>query len=153
MIDCLKAQSPTVQCVRDSLQSAIELEHATIPLYLYALYSLDFTKNPAIARIIQSVVIEEMLHMALVCNVLNALGGSPSLNQPGFIPPYPGPLPGGVASDLAVNLAPFSLDQLKTFLKIEEPENPLVFKAAIATIATVTIGEFYTSISQALGAL
>ena len=143
-------ESGNVQSVCDVLQSAVELEHSTIPLYLYALYSLDTAKNALIADIIQSVVVEEMLHMTLACNVLNALGGSPQLDQPGFIPPYPGPLPGGVESQLTVHLAPFSSVQLETFLTIEQPETPLEFKALPLTeaVAPVTIGEFYQRIEK-----
>ena len=145
-------QAGTPQGVCDTLQEAIELEHATIPLYLYALYSLDAGKNAAIAKIIQSVVIEEMLHMTLVSNVMNALGGSPQIDGPGFIPLYPGPLPGGVESELIVHLAPFSMNQLETFLTIEEPEDPIEFKMALAAEAAqpITIGMFYAAIEQAL---
>jgi hypothetical protein len=39
--------------VLTALQQAIELEHATIPPYLYALYSLHPETNIAIASIIQ----------------------------------------------------------------------------------------------------
>jgi Ferritin-like len=53
--------------VTTALERALELEHSTIPPYLYALYSLDENKNGAIADIIQAIVIEEMLHMTLVC--------------------------------------------------------------------------------------
>lgn len=145
-----RLESGNVQSVCDVLQSAVELEHSTIPPYLYALYSLDTAKNPLIAEIIQSVVVEEMLHMTLACNVLNALGGSPQIDQPGFIPPYPGPLPGGVESQLTVHLAPFSSVQLETFLMIEQPETPLEFKALPLTeaVAPVTIGEFYQRIEK-----
>jgi rubrerythrin len=139
-----------------ALQQAVELEHATIPVYLYALYSLDASKNAEIAAIIQSVVVEEMLHMTLASNVLNALGGSPDIDRPGFIPTYPGPLPGGVQSELTVHLAPFSMNQLETFLTIEEPEDPLVFKSLAAAAAMpemITIGQFYTAISDAIGKL
>ncbi len=137
-----------------ALQQAIELEHATIPLYLYALYSLDANKNAEIANIIQSVVIEEMLHMTLSSNVLNALGGAPQINKPDFIPQYPGHLPGGVESSLIVNLAPFSMQQLETFLAIEQPENPLQFPSLLATEDdSITIGEFYTAISDAIAQL
>jgi len=93
MIAGLQAPVVTVQSVRASLQNAIELEHATIPPYLYALYSLDAALNPGIAALIQSVVVEEMLHMTLSSNVLNALGGSPQIDRPGFIPAYPAPCP------------------------------------------------------------
>jgi rubrerythrin len=152
MIEGLTGPVPTVQAVCAALQNAIELEHATIPVYLYALYSLNEVKNAEIADIISSVAVEEMLHMTLSSNVLNALGGSPAIDQPDFIPTYPGPLPGGVQSDLTVNLAPYSATQLATFLQIEEPEDPLNFKA-LAVTDTITIGEFYAAISTAIGVL
>lgn len=107
MVEGLEGPAPTPQAVRDALQNAVKLEHATIPLYLYGLYSLAQGKNAAIAEIIESVVVEEMLHMTLASNVLNAVGGSPQIDHPGFIPPYPGPLPGGVESDLIVSLRRF----------------------------------------------
>lgn len=148
------AAAETAQDLWGPLQQAIELEHATIPPYLYALYSLDASVNGEIAGIIQSVVIEEMLHMTLASNVLNALGGTPAIGQPGFVPTYPGPLPGGVQSSLTVNLAPFSMNTLDTFLEIEEPEDPIHFKALpAAEAALVTIGQFYTAISNAIGQL
>lgn len=154
MVADLLVPSPTLESVQTSLQNAIELEHATIPLYLYALYSLDETKNAEIAEIIDSVVVEEMLHMTLASNILNAVGGSPNIDRPGFIPKYPGVLPGGVQSDLTVGLAPFSMDQLDKFLEIEEPEDPLIFKAMTLAVDTqVTIGQFYTAISNAIASL
>jgi rubrerythrin len=153
MLAGLTDTAPTVKSVRASLRNAIGLEHATIPPYLYALYSLDAEKNAMIAEIIQSVVVEEMLHMTLASNVLNALGGSLKIDQPGFIPAYPGPLPGGVESDLTINLAPFSMDQLQVFLKIEQPEDPLSFPKALRADNTITIGEFYTAILKAIDAL
>ncbi|MCV4263347.1 ferritin-like domain-containing protein [Pseudomonas capsici] len=152
MIAGLQGPNVTVQQVLDALQSAVELEHSTIPLYLYALYSIDASKNAEISAIISSVVIEEMLHMTLASNVMNALGGSPVIDSPGFIPNYPGPLPGGVQSDLTVHLAPFSQTQLQTFLQIEEPEKALDFKM-LAAQADVTIGQFYTAISDAIAQL
>lgn len=153
MIEGLDVPSPTPQAVRDALQNAVKLEHATIPVYLYGLYSLVPGKNVAIGEILQSVVIEEMLHMTLASNVLNALGGSPQIDEPCFIPTYPGPLPGGVDSSLTVALAPFSMTQLETYLSIEEPDDPLQFPAARAAEDSVTIGEFYTKISEAIGIL
>ena len=144
-----------VQAVQSALQDAIELEHSTIPVYLYALYSLDPRKNAAVAEIITSVVIEEMLHMTLACNVLNALGGCPVIDKPGFIPTYPGPLPGGIDSDLIVHLAPFSHDQLAAFMKIEEPEDPLHFPV-VATRGLEpprTIGQFYMEIKRQIDLL
>lgn len=66
-----------VQGLRDALQAAIELEHAVIPPYLYALYSLMPGGNEAAAGIIGSVVIEEMLHLTLAANILNGVGEQP----------------------------------------------------------------------------
>lgn len=150
----LDGAMPNPAAVIDALQSAVELEHATIPVYLYALYSLDESKNLEIVRILESVVIEEMLHMTLASNVLNALGGDSEVGNPGFVPTFPGPLPGGVESDLVVHLAPFSMAQLQVFLQIEQPEDPLQFPVrAEAAGDLITIGEFYTAISQAIGQL
>lgn len=153
MLEGLTGPAITPQSVCASLQSAVELEHATIPVYLYGLYSLDASKNAAIANIIQSVVVEEMLHMTLAANVLNALGGSPVIDSPGFIPTFPGPLPGGVESDLTVDLAPFSMNQLQTYLQIEKPEDPLDIKMLARESGTITIGQFYAAISDAIAVL
>src|SRR4051812_16031301 len=81
-----------------ALQNAIRLEHSTIPPYLTAYYTLN-GGSPSInyARtIIRDVVIEEMLHLTLAANILNAIGGAPRLSDPQFIPTYPGPLPMGI---------------------------------------------------------
>ena len=151
MITDLVANVPGRKAIQIALQNAIELEHATIPPYLYALYSLVPGKNDAIAAIIESIVIEEMLHMTLASNVLNAIGGAPVVNKPDFIPTYPGHLPGSVQRGLTVRLAPFSMKQLQTFLDIEEPEDPLVFEAESLVDDGMTIGEFYEAISKAIG--
>jgi len=137
--------------LKRALQSAIELEHATIPPYLYALYSLKRNRNREIAGLIRSIVTQEMLHMVLDCNILNAIGGEPKIDDPAFIPKYPGPLPGAVESDLIVPLAPFSKQLVHdVFMVIEEPEDPLRFPvlktAALAAQPQITIGQFYEAI-------
>ena len=153
LIDNLDPQNPSLPAVQAALQQAVQLEHATIPPYLYALYSLIPGKNDAIAAIIQSIVVEEMLHMTLASNILNAIGGAPDIGKPDFIPAYPGHLPGGVQGGLTVHLRPFSMTQLQTFLDIEEPENPLVFKSFALAEQPVTIGMFYNAISECIAAL
>jgi hypothetical protein len=151
MIEGLTGDGVKVEKVQEKLQDAIELEHSTIPPYLYAMYSLDPAKNGEVVSIIRSIVVEEMLHMTLASNVLNAIGGTPRIDDPKFIPAYPGPLPGGVESQLTVQLAPFSMAQLETFLTIEEPRDPLQFRAALAEAdKPVTIGQFYDAIIQAI---
>jgi hypothetical protein len=146
---------PDHNAVLGALQSAIELEHSTIPPYLYALYSLTPGANKAVAEIIKSVVIEEMLHISLASNVLNALGGSPVLDRPDVIPRYPGPLPGSVESGLVVGLAPCSIDLVgDVFMKIEEPEDTLRFSLKLAQAEEpITIGQFYEGIKESIVAL
>lgn len=145
----LIANLGTIDGLRDTLQNAIMLEHSTIPTYLYALYSIKPGSNQAISNLIHSIVIEEMLHMGIACNILNAIGGSPVINQPGFIPSYPGPLPGGVETGLIVPLAGLSLDLVyNVFMEIEEPEDPLNFPqgGAAPEEEPITIGQFYAAI-------
>jgi hypothetical protein len=135
------------------LQNAIKLEHATIPTYLTGMISIQHGTNREIWNIIHSVVLQEMLHMSIACNVLNALGGQPAVNHPKFIPTFPGPLPMGIDNDLIVNLLPLSLQAAvhDTYMAIEEPEDPLNFpvkqKAALAADEPfATIGAFYQAI-------
>ncbi|TMR31208.1 ferritin-like protein, partial [Nonomuraea zeae] len=79
----------TLDSLREHLQWAIELEHATLPPYLCALYSLDPERNPEATEVIGSVFAEEMLHLALAANLLNAVGGRPRLDIPEMLPPHP----------------------------------------------------------------
>jgi len=139
--------------LRRAMQNAIELEHATIPPYLYALYSIKPGQNREIAGLIKSVVVQEMLHMSLDCNILNAIGGEPVIDRPYFVPKYPGPLPGAVDSDLIVPLAPFSKQLIQdVFMVIEEPEDPLHFPVlkteALGGEPQITIGQFYEEIKK-----
>lgn len=140
-------------------QKAIELEHSTIPPYLTALYSLkpspQITVQPPTNKgpreIIHSIVVEEMLHMTISANILNALGGSPKINKPNFVPEYPGHLPMGIGGSLVVGLEKYSKEVVKNvFMEIEEPENPIVFKSLVTTKAVTfkTIGQFYQALQQ-----
>jgi len=128
---------------------SIELEHCTIPPYLCALYSLKDGENLEAAQIIRSVVMEEMLHIVLAANVLNAVGGSPDLCHEKFVPEYPTFLP---HSDKAfkVSLEKFSKDALETFLKIEKPKKK---RAEPQAHRYRTIGQFYAAIEQGLKTL
>jgi hypothetical protein len=139
--------------IQTALQNAIRLEHATIPPYLYALYSLKKGANEEIAELISSIVAEEMAHLALAANILNAIGGSPAISDPDLLPGYPGPLPGGVDSGLQVHLKPFSAEHVRdTFMVIEHPEHGLDDDAR-TVVPDTTIGAFYTKISDTIGQL
>ena len=122
--------------LKSHLQVAIEIELATIPLYLYTYYSIDRTAGgfPAtpLSRFadyagatIMSVAVEEMLHMSLSSNVLFALGQLPQLylKSPS---PFPTNLPGHAklgpdAKPMALPLSKLSREQLWHFLEIEYP--------------------------------
>jgi hypothetical protein len=68
----------TLDDPRRHLQWAIELEHATIPPYLCALYSLDPDRNPEAAQVIRTVFTEEMLHLALAAKPAQRGGLTPT---------------------------------------------------------------------------
>src|SRR5262245_30543104 len=95
----------TLEGLREHLQWAVELEHATIPPYMYALYSLDPDRNPIAVEVVMSVFMEEMLHLALAANLLNAVGGRPDLDPRRLMTGYPSPFPHADKS-FAVSLVP-----------------------------------------------
>ncbi|WP_420566896.1 ferritin-like domain-containing protein [Thalassovita sp.] len=132
--------------LRKHLQWAIELEHATLAPYLSALYSIKDGTNIESAEVIKSVFLEEMLHMALAANILNAIGGTPRFDYDGFIPTYPTPLPHGDGSFI-VNLGKFSPEGVKTFMKIERPAET---DAEPLEENYHSIGQFYLAIIEGL---
>ncbi len=139
----------TLDDLRRHLQWAIELEHATIPPYMCALYSVDAGHNPDAAQVVGSVLAEEMLHLALVANLLNAVGGSPRLDTPELLPPYPHPLPHGDRS-VQVHLVPFGVAALELFLEIERPASA---DDPPQSGEYHTIGQFYAAIEAGFRAL
>jgi hypothetical protein len=141
-----KHRIKTLERLQSHLQTAIELEHSTIPPYLCALYSIKDGSNLEAARIIKSVVLEEMLHMILAANVLNAVGGEPSVKHRKFIPKYPTYLPHSNKA-FRVNLEKFSKQAIETFLKIERPVKP---KAQPEADKYHTIAQFYEAIELGL---
>jgi hypothetical protein len=147
----------TVQDAQALLQTAIGVEFATLPPYLYALYSIPPGANPEAARRIRSVALQEMIHICLGSNILNALGGYPLLKPPA----YPAPLPGDIGPDgkpLTVHLYPFSKEAMAQAMAIEQPEDPPDFpvKTLLETAPaskTVTIGQFYAALDKFLSTL
>jgi hypothetical protein len=148
------------------LNAALALEHATIPTYLTAYYSIRSTTNSDAAHILRVVAVEEMLHLTLVANVLNAVGAVPDLTRPGFVPSYPAYLPDG-ENDFTVDLRPFSPEAVETFCKIERPgrapsagerllKTPdggaslLVSSPTAEGMRFYSIGEFYEEIIEGL---
>lgn len=129
--------------LKESIAAAIKLEFATIPPYLTAKWSIADTNDP-VARTIREVVVEEMLHMGLACNMLVALGEALALDTSDFVPSYPGPLPGEVNPDLTIVLRRLTPSQLKVFMDIEYPEGGPI--SALASHSFDTIGAFYAAL-------
>lgn len=136
-----------------ALQEAVQLEWATIPPYLCAYWSIK--SGPGAARIkgtLRDILIQEMSHMGLACNMLAGIGGTPNIYAENFTPKYPGELPGHVHEGLVVGLAGLSRDepgnkeQVWKFMQIELPEYPL---AERKRVGFATIGEFYDALRQA----
>jgi hypothetical protein len=109
------------------LQQALMLELSTIPPYATALYSIlqegQYNRsdpelvNAEPIEVIRQVMVEEMLHMVLVANVLNGIGGTPQMTNPDLLPTYPHALLGGRGP--TVHLRRFTPDQIKVFRQIE----------------------------------
>ncbi len=143
--------------LKSSLQAAIELELATLPPYLCAMWSIRDTAagspGKVVYDLIDSVVRQEMTHMGLVCNLLTGIGGKPKIVE-GYVEniAYPGPLPGGVRPQLNVYLSgltkPFLHDVM---MQIEFPENGPVPITSAQTFPT--IGDFYDAIQDAFASL
>jgi hypothetical protein len=135
--------------LKDALQAAVNLEFATIPPYLCALWSIKEELNP-VAKSIREVVQEEMEHMAIACNLMRAIGVEPQIYS--AAPRYPGSLPGDVHPGLEVVLCGLSPESLKVFLTIEKPSE---FPENVETDEfdhvkpDRTIGEFYNCILEA----
>ncbi|KAA8613149.1 ferritin-like domain-containing protein [Salipiger aestuarii] len=154
------------------LEAAMQLEHATIPPYLTALYSIRPGSNTEAFDIIRAVAVEEMLHLTLVANLLNAVGGTPDLTTAGFVATYPAMLPDG-EEDFAVDCQKFSPEAIETFLRIERPADlnhrqqggKTVTRQKVAGAVTAghtgaateehffSIGEFYKAIEDGLDRL
>ena len=136
----------TIESLRKHVQGALELEHSTLPPYLCALFSIHAGTNVESAEVIRSVFIEEMLHLALAANVLNAIGGAPTLNEPGFLPNYPTSLPHSDNS-FEVPLAPFTPETIETFMRVERPGER---HAESEADNFETIGQFYRAIEEGI---
>ena len=138
----------TIEDLHCLLQTAIRLEFSTIPPYLTALFSIIDGCNREAERLIRSVVMQEMLHMAQAANLLIATGGNPVINSHGFVPKYPGKLPGGVLPGLTVHLRRATKNHIhRNFMAIEYPSKTHVALPR-PEVHRNTIGEFYTFIRK-----
>ena len=67
--------------------------------------------------VLHGIAVEEMLHLALVANLMTAIGAAPAFDRPNF-PQRSGYFPGGIQLDLM----PFGEAALRHFLYLERPE-------------------------------
>jgi hypothetical protein len=109
------------------LGEAAELEHAACCTYLYAAFTLQAEPGAGLAaaqvpivagwkRAINQIAQQEMIHLALVNNLLAALGGAPRLGRHNL------PQRSPYAPEIQLTLTPFSEQTLQRFLYIERPE-------------------------------
>lgn len=139
-----------IDWLQRSLQLALKVELSTLPPYLCGLWSIKDESHP-VRELIRSIVLQEMLHMGLACNMLTAIGGTPQIlgafKNKEIV--YPGPLPGGVHPELTVYLAGLSkLYIQQVYLVIEYPEHgPVPIELAVADTHP-TLGEFYDEILE-----
>jgi len=140
------------RAILDALNGAVTLEFATIPPYLTALWTIKDERHP-LANSLRNILQEEMLHLALVCNMLVSIGGAPQISS--AAPAYPGKLPLGVHPELTVPLGRFCKPMLQVFMEIERPEHiDPVHEIADEEIgiedhAEFTIGQLYGSLLSA----
>ena len=110
------------------LSQAAELEHGLMCEYLYAAFSLKSAASPGLRadqlaaverwrEMILGIAAEEMLHWAMVQNLLTAVGSAPYVSRP-HMPHQARGYPPGVQ----VRLLPFGEAALQHFVYLERPE-------------------------------
>jgi len=111
-----------------TLGKAATLEHLVMCQYLYAAFSLKDRDDEGLSaaqlemvrrwrKELLHIAGQEMLHLALVQNLLTAIGGAPRLGRPNFpLPPYAYP------AGIQMALVPFGEAALRHFAYLERPE-------------------------------
>jgi hypothetical protein len=159
------------------LTEASQLEHMIMCQYLYAMFSLKLgagegvtdAQAEAIARwrqVLRGICVDEMLHLALVANLMAAIGAAPTVSRPNF-PQRSGYFPPTVQLDLL----PFGEAALTHFLYLERPEgmeridaegfeptapphDPLAADEALPRVQDfATVGHLYRGIADGLSHL
>ena len=135
----------TIAELQGHLALATKVELSTIPPYLYAMYSIKDQSSDA-ARLIASVVVEEMLHACLTTNLLLAIGGEPEFGED-VIPAYPEPL-AHHQPELMLTLDRCATELIRdTFMTIERPQ---VAGAPPEDDNYETLGQFYAALELAI---
>ncbi len=159
------------------LCEAAELEHGIMCQYLFAAFSLKQNADEGLSEaevdavrrwrgVVSHVATQEMLHLALVHNLLSAVGAAPHLARPN-LPQPAAHYPAGVQ----LALLPFGKEALQHFMFLERPEGmeledaeglaamgraePVLEKGDIVPRLQdfATVGHLYRSIEQGLAHL
>ncbi|MEU4843677.1 ferritin-like domain-containing protein [Streptomyces gilvosporeus] len=138
----------TLDELRTYLQAAMEVEHLTIPVYMTGMYTITPGTNRTAYFVLRSVLLEEMLHMTLAANLLNAVGGEPKVGRKEFVAPYPVQLPFSSRKLPKIGLQHFSPKALETFLTIERPR--AMAPKPQPGDGWTSIGQFYDCIRKGL---
>lgn len=131
---------------------AAEIEHAIMCQYLYAGFSMKQSLDEGLTeaqlqsvdrwrQTIAHVATQEMLHLALVQNLLTSIGAAPHLSRPNLPPP-----PGRYPPTVSLTLLPFGERALRHFMFLERPEgmvldDPLLEGALQQAVRAIEIGE------------
>ena len=111
-----------------TLGKAAALEQLVMCQYLYAAFGLKDREDDGLSepqldatrrwrRELIDIAEQEMLHLALVQNLLTAVGASPMFGRPNFpLPPHAYP------AGIRMELLPFSEESLRHFIYLERPE-------------------------------
>ena len=145
--------------LRKLMALAIQVELSTIPPYATAAYTISqagqydqimpLEVNAEPLEVIRQVMVEEMLHLALAANILNAIGGEVNLPETARGLTYPRHLlPQGHGPVL--HLRKFTKDQVHSFREVERaPPNFERVKGGNCLNAE-TIGGFYHCVKERL---
>ncbi len=125
------------------LCEAATLEHMVMCGYLFAIFSLKQSKEEGLTdsqlesvrrweRVIAGVAQQEMLHLALVNNLLTSIGAAPYFGRPNF--PHPAKY---FSPGLQLTLMTFSEKALRHFLYLERPEGMTLKDVLVSEPASV----------------
>lgn len=119
----------TLQSLASHLHVAGQVELSTIPLYLYSAYSIrtrgysQWSPPLGALRTLIGVSIEEMLHLALVRNLMIGIGWGDQIRfyDPKFMPKYPSNMLNR-KEPLCLQLRRLSKAHVQTFIDLEKPD-------------------------------
>jgi hypothetical protein len=156
-----------VQDLADHLYVAAQVELSTIPMYLYATYSIrtrghsQWAAPRGVLRSLIGISIEEMLHLALVRNLMVAIGHGSEITfyDEAFIPTYPSFMMHRYNPDdedgpeIMLTLDRLSKQQVGTFRRVEMPDkvdlDAATFAAHPEEVGQYTsLGAFYRAIEK-----